>query len=76
MALKKQVAKPLTGNVNVLSKNHDSGDKEIDDLYKRQIVAQTKGDSQAILKMTMNGTWRKDLEGQKFSPEEMSKFDK
>lgn len=76
VALKKQVAKPLTGPAATLSKNADSGDKEIDDLYKRQIVAQTKGDSQAILKMTMNGTWRKDLEGQTFSKDEMAKFDK
>lgn len=74
-ALKKQVAKPKTGPAATLSKNADSGDKEMDDLYKKQVVAQTKGDSQTILKMTMNGTWRKDLEDKKYSAEDMKKFE-
>ncbi len=74
-ALKKQVAKPKTGPAATLSKNADSGDKEIDDLYKMQVMAQTKGDSKTILKMTMNGTWRKDLEGKKYGAEDVKKFE-
>lgn len=77
-ALKKQVAKPLTGaeGVSFIGKDNDSGNKEIDSLAKQQIVAQTKGDMDTIIKMSLNNTLRKDLEGKKYSEDEMKKLEK